>query len=262
MKAYSHALRERVAAACAEPGAKIYQVAARFSVSLSFTDKLLRRQRTSGSVAELPRHPGPAPRLDAAGDQCLLTCLRARLDATLAEIGQALVAAGGPSLQRTAVWKAVERLGWGRKKSVHAAERDTKRVVALRRLFVEAMQEEDVARFVFVDETSTNLTSCRRYGRAPAGRRLDQAACRCTAARTGRSSPRSPPMASGRGCAGMEPSTAMCLPPTSTRCSVPPYDRATWWCSTICRCIKWTTCTKSCKIRRALALSAAFLAGL
>ena len=57
MKAYSHDLRERVAAACAGPGAKIYQVAARFSVSLSFTYKLLRRQRTSGSVAELPRHP-------------------------------------------------------------------------------------------------------------------------------------------------------------------------------------------------------------
>ena len=68
MKSYSNDLRELVGAACAEPGAKIYQVAARFSVSLSFTDKLLRRQRTSGSVAELPRHPGPAPRLDAAGD--------------------------------------------------------------------------------------------------------------------------------------------------------------------------------------------------
>ena len=116
MKAYSLDLRERVAAACAEPGAKIYEVAARFSVSLSFTDKLLRRQRTSGSVAELPRHPGPAPRLDAAGDERLLACLKAQPDATLAEIGQALVAAGGPSLQRTAVWQAVERLGWGRKK--------------------------------------------------------------------------------------------------------------------------------------------------
>ena len=45
----------------------------------------------------------------------------------------------------------------------------------MRRLFVEAMQEDDVARFVFVDETSTNLTYGRRYGRAPAGRRLDQA---------------------------------------------------------------------------------------
>jgi len=45
----------------------------------------------------------------------------------------------------------------------------------LRRLFVEAMREEDVARLVFVDETSTNLTYGRRHGRAPAGRRLDQA---------------------------------------------------------------------------------------
>ena len=106
MKAYSHDLRERVAASCAEPGAKIYQAAARFSVSLSFIDKLLRRQRTSGSVAELPRHPGPAPRLDAAGDKRLLACLRAQPDATLAEIGQALVAAGGPSLQRTALVRA------------------------------------------------------------------------------------------------------------------------------------------------------------
>ena len=116
MKAYSQDLRERVAAACAEPGAKMYQVATRFSVSLSFTDKLLRRQRTSGSVAALPPRPGPAPRLDAAGDAVLLGCLRARPDATLAEIGRALAAAGGPALRRTAVWEAVERLGWGRKK--------------------------------------------------------------------------------------------------------------------------------------------------
>ena len=129
MRAYSHDLRERVAAACAKPGAKICQVTAHFSVSLSFTNRLLRRQCTSGSVAELPRHPGSAPRLDAAGDQRLLAYLHAQSDATLAEIGQALVAAGGPSLQRTAVWQAVERLGWGRKKSVHAAERDTERLV-------------------------------------------------------------------------------------------------------------------------------------
>lgn len=48
-------------------------------------------------------------------------------------------------------------------------------MVALRRLFIAAIQEEDVTRFVFVDETSTHLSYCRRYGRAPAGRRLDQA---------------------------------------------------------------------------------------
>lgn len=42
-------------------------------------------------------------------------------------------------------------------------------------MFLENLQQEDVIRFVFVDETSTNLTYCRRYGRAPAGRRVDQA---------------------------------------------------------------------------------------
>ena len=37
------------------------------------------------------------------------------------------------------------------------------------------MPQEDFVRFVFVVETNTNLTCCRRYGRAPAGRRVDQA---------------------------------------------------------------------------------------
>ena len=40
---------------------------------------------------------------------------------------------------------------------------------------MEAIQEADVPRFVFLDETSTNLNYCRRYGRAPAGQRLYQA---------------------------------------------------------------------------------------
>ena len=58
---------------------------------------------------------------------------------------------------------------------MHAAERDTKRVRALRREFVEAIQHEDVTRFKFVDETSVNLTYTRRYGRAPGGQRVDAA---------------------------------------------------------------------------------------
>lgn len=45
----------------------------------------------------------------------------------------------------------------------------------MRRAFVEHVQKEDFTRFVFVDETSTNLTYCRRYGRAQGGNRLDQA---------------------------------------------------------------------------------------
>lgn len=58
---------------------------------------------------------------------------------------------------------------------MHAVERDTERVVALRKEFLEALAGADFTRFVFVDETSTNLTYCRRYGRAPGGQRLQQA---------------------------------------------------------------------------------------
>ncbi len=45
----------------------------------------------------------------------------------------------------------------------------------MRRDFLEALQDEDVTRFKFVDETSVSLTYTRRYGRAPGGRRVDAA---------------------------------------------------------------------------------------
>ena len=46
---------------------------------------------------------------------------------------------------------------------------------SLRAAFVEAVQTEDFTRFKFVDETSTNLTYCRRYARAEGGQRAPQA---------------------------------------------------------------------------------------
>lgn len=62
-----------------------------------------------------------------------------------------------------------------KKKSVYAAERDTERVKHLRAAFLEAVQTEDFTCFKFVDETSTNLTYCRRYARAEGGQRAHQA---------------------------------------------------------------------------------------
>lgn len=116
MKAYSLDLRERIAAACAEPKARIYQVAAQFRVSISFVDKLLHRQRTSGSLAALPARGGPAPRLDPSGGVQLAACLGQQPDATLCELCAALVGRGGPALSRSAMGRAVLGLGWDRKK--------------------------------------------------------------------------------------------------------------------------------------------------
>jgi len=62
-----------------------------------------------------------------------------------------------------------------KKKRVHATERDTARVRALRAASLEALQAEDVTCFQFVDEMSTNLTYCRRDARAEGGQRAHQA---------------------------------------------------------------------------------------
>jgi len=87
-------------------------------VSVSFVDKLLKRQRTSGSVAALPHRGGPAPRPQAADRQQLLACVAAQPDATLAELRQQLVAAGSPAVGQTVLWQTLRQLDLRRKKRV------------------------------------------------------------------------------------------------------------------------------------------------
>lgn len=118
MQAYSDDLRERVVAAYATGQLTISQVANQFAVSVSFVDKLLKRQRTSGSVAALPHRGGPAPRLQEANRQRLLACVTAQPDATLAELRQQLVAAGSPAVGQTVLWQTLRQLDLRRKKRV------------------------------------------------------------------------------------------------------------------------------------------------
>uniref|UniRef100_UPI000619E34D helix-turn-helix domain-containing protein n=1 Tax=Hymenobacter terrenus TaxID=1629124 RepID=UPI000619E34D len=116
MKAYSNDLRERVAAACAEPGATQPAVAARFCVSVSFVEKLRQRQRANGSVAALPHRSGPAPLLDAAARAELAACLRQQPDASLAELCVWVAALGGPAVSPATLGRAIQALDWRRKK--------------------------------------------------------------------------------------------------------------------------------------------------
>ena len=116
MKAYSLDLRERVAAACQQPGRTLGAVAAQFSVSVSFVEKLLQRQRTSGSLALLPLRGGPAPCLDASSRADVVACLRQQPDATLDELRVWMAALGGPAVSVATMGRAVQAVGWRRKK--------------------------------------------------------------------------------------------------------------------------------------------------
>ena len=116
MKAYSLDLRERVAAACQQPGRTIGAVAAPFSVSVSFVEERLQRQRTSGSLAPLPLRGGPAPCLDASCRADVVACLRQQPDATLDELRVWVAALGGPAVRPATMGRAVQAVDWRRKK--------------------------------------------------------------------------------------------------------------------------------------------------
>src|SRR3954464_1606088 len=101
MKAYSMDLRERVVAACDARDGTREQIAARFSVSVAWVRKLLRRRRETGSPPPKPPRRGPGspahkphgggrpPAFDAAAGARLREEVRADPDATLEELGKA-----------------------------------------------------------------------------------------------------------------------------------------------------------------------------
>jgi transposase len=113
MKAYSMDLRQRVVAACDKGDATREQIAERFSVSVSWIRDLMRRRRTTGSIAARPRGGGRAPAFDQAAEARLREAVRADADATLAE----LAAAAGVACRPSSVHRALKRLGITRNKS-------------------------------------------------------------------------------------------------------------------------------------------------
>jgi transposase len=113
VKTYSMDLRERVVAACDARDGTREQIAARFSVSVSWIRDLMKRRRETGSIAARPRGGGRAPAFDAEAAGRLRDAVRADDDATLAELAAAAGVACGPS----AVHRALVRLGISRKKS-------------------------------------------------------------------------------------------------------------------------------------------------
>ena len=113
MKAYSTDLRQRVVAACDAYDGTREQIAARFSVSVSWVRKVLRQRRDTGTIDPKPHGGGREPAFDAAADARLREAVRADDDATLDELGRA----AGVACSVPAVYRALARLGITRKKS-------------------------------------------------------------------------------------------------------------------------------------------------
>ena len=113
MKAYAMNLRQRLVPACDARDGTREQIAARFSVSVSWIRDLLKRRRETGSIAPKPHGGGRTPAFAGESAQRLRQAVVTAADATLAELAEASGVACVPS----AVHGALKRLGITRKKS-------------------------------------------------------------------------------------------------------------------------------------------------
>jgi len=172
MRAYSTDLRERILTAVQRGEHSIRQIVHIFSVSLSFVVRLLQRHRRTGSIQPTPHAGGRTPKFDAATVERLLQFVRDQPDATLAELQQRL---GVPCHLSTIARVLKNRRITRKKKTTHAQQRDSPRMQSQRREFDQKMATVDPARLVFVDETGATTAMGRRYGRAPAGTRVEAA---------------------------------------------------------------------------------------
>ena len=174
-RAYSADLRERALAAC-EAGLSPAAAARRFGVGERTVYDWRRQARDEGRRRATPPAGGRRPTI-AGTEDALRAVVAARRDGTLAEYVAAYRARTGRTLSRSAMCRALRRLGLPRKrKSLRAEERDRPAVVAERAAFAARGRGLGPGRLVFVDEAGVSTGLVRTHARAPRGCRATGAA--------------------------------------------------------------------------------------
>jgi transposase len=170
MKPLSSDLRQRILDAVDNREGSRRQLAARFSVNVSTITRLLQLRRETGSSDPRPHGGGSAPTLDHDALERLRGLVEQTPDATLEALKQKMGISGSVMI----VCRALQKLGLPlKKKSPHAAERDTPEVRKKRRSFRREVEPIEPRRLVFVDETGITTAMTPAYGRAPRGERVE-----------------------------------------------------------------------------------------
>lgn len=116
MKAYSQDLRARIVRSYLNKEGSQRQLAARYSVSLSFVRDLLRQVRETGELSPKPHGGGRRPRLDPDALDFLGRLVQAAPRASLDELGEILARERGVRVSRATLGRARLRLSRRRTK--------------------------------------------------------------------------------------------------------------------------------------------------
>lgn len=115
MKSYSVDFREKIVAAHIEKNISIRKVANIFSVAKSLVQKLVKQQKLDGNLQSKPRGKPQFSHLTNA-DTELRELVEAHPDATLIELCELFADKTGNLVGRTAMCRALQKLGLNRKK--------------------------------------------------------------------------------------------------------------------------------------------------
>lgn len=165
MRAYSQDLRERVLRAgdLGRPRTEIVQL---FGVSLAILKRYLKQRREQGHVRS-KAIPGRLPKKRVQVEAVVLPQLQALDDATLEQHCAMWEQTHDERVSRWTMSRAIKKLGWTRKKSVGAMERNEEERAAWR----EKASNLPTDALVFIDETGSNIALTPLYARAPKGER-------------------------------------------------------------------------------------------
>ncbi|NER19814.1 MAG: transposase [Symploca sp. SIO1C2] len=121
MKAYSVDLREKIVKAHLVEKDSIRQVAARFLVSKSLVQKLVKQHKTEGHVEPKPRgKPQLSYLRNERATEQVRVLVAEHQDATLAELCELFAELTGNWVSTTAMCRCLQRLGLSRKKKIGA----------------------------------------------------------------------------------------------------------------------------------------------
>ncbi len=124
MKAYSLDLRQKIVDAYAEGNISQRQLAKRFRVALSFIEKLLKRDRETGTIAPKVRVRQTPTKLNAEQLSVLAAIVETNNDATLEELRSSLHQQTGVLISRSTVDRMLQKLNLTVKKNT-ARQRKT-----------------------------------------------------------------------------------------------------------------------------------------
>ena len=113
---YSLDLRRRVVAAVDAGDGTQEQIAARFSVSLGWVEKLLRQRRRTGHIEPIGHRGGAPRRLDDQAVEAVRATVTAQPDIALEELRLRLRRQARVRVSVSTLWRWVEALGLPRKK--------------------------------------------------------------------------------------------------------------------------------------------------